>query len=167
VGQTGDFEDFCRAEYDRVARTAYWLSGDRQEATDLTQEAFARAFQRWKKLRLLDRPDAWVQRVVVNLALSHLRRRRFLPRLVSSLPERAKFDPEPPDPQLRRALLSLTDSQRVVIVLRYYLDRSIEEVARGLGKRPGTIRALTSQGLARLRQVLASEQLEVTHEARR
>jgi DNA-directed RNA polymerase specialized sigma24 family protein len=51
------------------------------------------------------------------------------------------------------------------VVLRFYADRSIEEVARTLGKRPGTIRALTSQGVARLRSSLGSiEDEEVSDE---
>jgi len=160
-----EFERLCRTQYARAVRTAYWMTGDREEALDLAQEAFVRARERWRTVAGMDRPDAWVQRVVVNLALSARRRRRLLPRLSSQRLETSVPGPELPDPQLREALLSLSPAQRAVIVLRFYADRSVEEVARDLGKRSGTVRALTSQGLGRLRELLSLE--EVDDEARR
>jgi RNA polymerase sigma-70 factor (ECF subfamily) len=157
---SGGFEAFCRAEYAAVVRLAFWMTGDRQESQDLAQEAFARAFERWRSVSKMDRPDAWVQRVTVNLALSARRRRRLLPRLLAQGEHRVVPEPDVADPDLTRALLSLTPSQRAAVVLRYYADRSVEEAAHDLGKRPGTVRALTSQGLARLRQALTMEGVE-------
>jgi RNA polymerase sigma-70 factor (sigma-E family) len=165
MGPDDEFERLCRAQYAKVVRTAYWMTGDREEALDLAQEALTRARERWRTVATMDRPDAWVQRVVVNLALSARRRRRLIPRLLSHRLETSVSGPEAPDPQLRGALLSLTPAQRAVIVLRFYADRSVAEVADDLGKRPGTVRALTSQGLGRLRELLSVE--EVDDEARR
>jgi DNA-directed RNA polymerase specialized sigma24 family protein len=65
--------------------------------------------------------------------------------------------PEPPAVELFDALRGLSPSQRAVVVLRYYSDQSIEDVAQVLGKRPGTVRALASQGLARLRASMQGE----------
>jgi RNA polymerase sigma factor (sigma-70 family) len=160
-----DFERLCRLEYERVVRTAYWMTGDRQEALDLAQEAFARACEWWGTVGRMDRPDSWVQRVVVNLALSAGRRGGLVPRLRSRIVETASPPPEAPDPELRRALLSLTPAQRAVIVLRFYADRSVADVADDLGKQPGTVRALTSQGLTRLREFFSLEGID--DEARR
>jgi RNA polymerase sigma-70 factor (sigma-E family) len=159
------FEAFIRGEYRRVVRTAYWMTGDQQDAADLAQEAFTRAYERWRTVSRMDRPDAWVQRVVVNLALSERRRRRIM-KMVRSR-EQIGVVPEiqVPDPALRDALLALTPAQRSVIVLRYYVDRSIDDVASDLGKRPGTVRALTAQGLARLREQMRTE--GDRHDARR
>lgn len=113
----------------------------------------------------MDRPDAWLQRVVVNLALSERWRRRIMDILRSREQIGVVPEMQAPDPALRRALLALTPAQRSVIVLRYYADRSIDDVARDLGKRPGTVRALTAQGLARLREQMTSE--GDRHDARR
>jgi RNA polymerase sigma-70 factor (sigma-E family) len=161
----GDFEAFVRDEYRRVVRTAYWMTGNQQDAADLAQEAFARAYERWRTVSRMDRPDGWVHRVVVNLALSERRRRRLME--IARSREQIGVVPEmqAPDPALRDALLALTPAQRSVIVLRYYVDRSIDDVARDLGKRPGTVRALTAQGLARLREQMATEGNR--HDARR
>ena len=150
------FEGFCRAEYARVARTAFLITGEWQEALDVTQETFVRAFERWRTIREMDRPDAWVHRVAANLAISSKRRARL--RIVRPKErERIVEEPELPDPQLREALASLTPAQRAVIVLRFYEDWSVSDVGEALGKRPGTVRALTEQGMARLRGSLTTE----------
>ncbi|MGH2674077.1 MAG: SigE family RNA polymerase sigma factor [Actinomycetota bacterium] len=157
------FEDFCQRHYSRLAGLAFLLTRDRQEAQDLAQEGLARAFERWGRVSRLDRPDAWVQRVVVNLAHSWKRRlRRVLP--VALPPDQFVIDPEVSDPALVRALGVLTPGQRTVIVLRFFLDWSVAQVADALGKQPGTVRALTAQGLDRLRRTLTQQ--EVSDEAR-
>lgn len=149
------FEQLCRREYPAVVRTAYLITGDREEALDVAQEAFARAYERWRGVSRMDRPGAWVMRVAANLALSWRRRQRVRNRrpapVVGTTPP-----PELPDPDLAAALLALTPAQRTAVVLRYYADLPVADVARALGKRPGTVRALTSQGLVRLRASLSA-----------
>jgi RNA polymerase sigma-70 factor (sigma-E family) len=159
------FDRLCRDEYASVVRTAYLITGDREEATDLAQEAFARAYERWKSVSRMDRPGGWLQRVVANLAISWRRRRRAVPEDRIDDRSAGVADPEGSDLDLMEALSSLTPGQRAAIVLRYYADQPVAAVARALGKRPGTVRALTSQGLARLREFMAQEEEE--DEARR
>ncbi len=150
------FERLWRAEYAQVLRTAYLITGDREEASDVAQEAFARAYERWRTVAALDRPGAWVQRVAANLAISWRRRERVRRR--TPQPAIEAFSQDLPEPELMRALRALPPAQRAAVVLRYYTDQSIEETARALGKRPGTIRALTSQGVQRLRELLSTEE---------
>jgi RNA polymerase sigma factor (sigma-70 family) len=152
-----EFEALCRSEYAAVVRAAYLMTGDREVALDVAQEAFARAYQHRRMLAGLDRPAAWVHRVATNEAPSSLRKRR-----VRSRPHPVQLtalSPEPvtPDDDLLAAVRSLAPAQRAAIVLRYYLDMSVEDAAAALGKRPGTVRALTSQALARLRERLPQE----------
>jgi RNA polymerase sigma-70 factor (sigma-E family) len=153
------FERLCRDEYAAILRAAYLITGDRQEALDVAQETFARAYQHWRTVSRLDRPAAWLQRVATNVALSWLRRRQVRGRVRAVPPpqyeaEAGSFEPAG---HLSRALATLSPGQRAVVVLRYYLDRSVEETATALGKRPGTVRALTSQALARLRETLPKD----------
>jgi RNA polymerase sigma factor (sigma-70 family) len=155
--ETADFEAICETTYEPVANAAFLIVGDRQEALDITQEAFARALERWSQVRVMSNPQGWVYRVAVNLALS---RRRGFRRLSNRVPDRAASSQEPNDPSLTASLMRLTPAQRAAIVLRFYLDLSIEDTATALGKRPGTVRALTSQGIARLRSELGPEWVE-------
>ena len=158
------YEALCRRHYADVVRTAYLITGDASEAVDLAQEAFARAFERWDRVSTLDRPEAWLHRVVANLSRSWWRR-RLLQRHRDRAAEEVVPEPQVVDPRLMEALRELPHAQRTAVVLRFYADRSIEEIAQTLGKRPGTIRALTSQGVARLRSSLGSiEDEEVSDE---
>ena len=149
------FDALYETEFPNVFRTAYLMTGDREEALDLTHEAFARAYERWPSVRGASNPAAWLQRVVANLAISWHRRRRVRQRFARRLgPDVLAIEPQVPDSELMAALRALTSAQRAVVVLRYFGDQSIDDVAEALGKRPGTVSALTSQALARLRELL-------------
>lgn len=147
------FDDLWREHFGPVCRTAFLIVGDPEEARDVAQEAFVRAFQHWRKVSRYDRPEAWVHRVAANLAISSVRRARRAARVRADV-----HDPEIPDAELMDALAILTPAQRAVVALRFYLDWTVEDVAQALGKRPGTIRALTHQGIERLRSQLKEEQ---------
>ena len=153
-----DFDRFCRDAYPSIVRLAYFVSGDRHEAEEIAQETLARAFARWTRVRSLAAPEAWARRVAANLAISARRRTRVR---MAHVPDRDRTVelPEPPDPALMDALRTLTPAQRVVVVLRYMDDRSVEDVAAELGKAPGTVRALAAQGAARLRARLTYEEV--------
>ena len=147
------YEAFFREQFPKAARTAALVVGDVQEGMDVAQEAMARAYQHWRKVSMMDRPDAWVLKVATNLALSRLRRRQ---------PRPVVDDPPAPEPatldaELLEAVRSLSPAQRSVIALRFYLDWSVEDVSDALGKKPGTVRALTHQGMERLRSILQEE----------
>jgi RNA polymerase sigma-70 factor (ECF subfamily) len=146
------FEAMWHEHYGSVARSAYLVVGDTEEAADIAQEAFARALQRWEAVRQLERPPAWVYKVAMNLALS---RRRALRRRIRAFPERGEVaPPDEPRDDVAAALRALTPAQRAVVVLRYYLDWPVDQVASTLGKRPGTIRALSHQAMQRLRMLV-------------
>jgi RNA polymerase sigma factor (sigma-70 family) len=154
------FEEMCRRHYTEVVRVAFLVTGDGQEALDVAQETFARAYERWGQVSTMENPVGWLMRVATNLSLSH--RRWSLRRAPPSAHEPAT-DVQG-DPGVSAALATLTPSQRAAVVLRFYLDLSIEDTARTLGKRPGTVRALTSQGVARLREQLGDSWMEVRDE---
>ena len=157
------FERLCREEHANLVRTAWLITGDREEAMDLAQEAFARAYARWRTVSGLDRPGAWLTRVVVNLAISWRRRRAVVGRvqlpLTMSAPPADEMVTWADDPVIL-ALRQLPPAQRTAVVLRYFVDLSVEEAARVLGKRPSTIRALTSQAVSRLRATFPATGLE-------
>jgi RNA polymerase sigma-70 factor (sigma-E family) len=156
--ESSDFEELCDSTYERVVKAAFLILGDRDEARDVAQETFARAFARWSRVRGMDNPEGWLYRVAVNLSLSW--RERAVRRVLRQPPDRAQEQVESSDPTLTDALRRLTPAQRTAVVLRFYLDLSIDSTAETLGKSPGTVRALSSQGIARLREDLGSNWLE-------
>ncbi|HET6298134.1 MAG TPA: SigE family RNA polymerase sigma factor [Kribbella sp.] len=155
---TDDFEEFARARTPYLYRTAWLLAGDRHHAEDLVQETLAKMFRAWPGLERIDNPAAYAQTVLTRTYISQRRRRSWTETPVSATPERAD---RPGDPELRlslqKALAELAPLDRAVLVLRFFEDRSVEQVALDLGKKPGAIRTRTSRALDRLRTVLGDD----------
>jgi RNA polymerase sigma-70 factor (ECF subfamily) len=146
-----EFSDFYRAHWSSLAQALTFAVGDRDLAVEVTDEAMARAYPRWRKLRGYDSPAAWVYRVGFNLAVSH--RRRLARRLPWA--QREASDPMPvTDPAIRTALLELAPQFRSVVVCRLLLDWSVDETARALGVRPSTVRTRLHRALQKLHVTL-------------
>jgi RNA polymerase sigma-70 factor (sigma-E family) len=144
-----DFDAFVGARMGALVRFGYALTGDLGHAEDLVQTALLKVYRR--RVRP-DDPERYVRRAIVNANLSRFRRRRVRESLVEALPDRPA--PEPPPDQaeaLGRLLAGLTPRQRTVLALRYGADLSEAETAELLGVTVGTVKALASRGLARLR----------------
>jgi RNA polymerase sigma-70 factor (sigma-E family) len=161
------FEEFSREQLPGLVRFAAVLTGDRDLAQDLVQEALVRAHLRWSRVAETDRPDLYLRKMVVNGYLSW--RRRWYQRAVRSVSDTTWFqEPEAADPatriadheQLAGLLSGLSRPQQAAIVLRFYEDRTDDEIADVLGCKAGTVRSHVSRGLAVLR-VRMREQLEV------
>lgn len=149
-------ESFCRMEYPRLVAAMTLYTGDPDLAAELAQEALARAHRDWARVSELPAPGAWTHRVVVNLANSAWRRRRYEHLARSRAAARlrtstAEFGVDGGAIEIRRALTGLPARQREAVVLRYLLDLSVEQTAERMHCAAGTVRALTSQGIARLR----------------
>lgn len=132
-------------------RVAYRLLGDREDASDLAQEAVARAVMRWAKVS--GYADQWVATVAANLAIGLLRRRRPEP----ATPDAGITDPFAGDRvDLARSLRKLTRRQQEVVVLRYLADLSERDVAERLGCSEGSVKQHASRGLGALRADLGA-----------
>jgi len=159
--------DLYRAEGAHVVNLAYLLTGQRQLAEDLAQDAFLRVASRIREVS----PDAfgaYLRRTVVNLVRSHYRHvrveRRYADRVESDAERRREAneassmmtDADTRD-ELWTALRQLPSRQREAIVCRYYLDLSEEETAAALGCRRGTVKSRLARALVRLRADLGEE----------
>jgi RNA polymerase sigma-70 factor (sigma-E family) len=154
-----EFRDFFAEEYWRLRQVGFLLTGDWVEADELAQDAMARTYGAWARIRQRDRAAAYARRVLVNHYRSLARRARVEARhLLATRPE-DRYEPElSGDSQLLwEALERLPARQRSAVVLRFYLDLPEAEVARLLGASPGTVKSWTHRGLARLRVALASQ----------
>ncbi len=126
-------------------RLAALLLGSEIDARDATHDAAVIAWERFAGLRDHERFEAWFQRILVNVCRDRLRRRRR----VRVLPMDDVSEPAVPDgiaglaerDALRRAVLALSPDHRTVVVLRYFADLSIEEVAERTGEPLGTVKS--------------------------
>ncbi|WP_425528128.1 SigE family RNA polymerase sigma factor [Yinghuangia seranimata] len=136
-------------------RTAYVLTGNRETAEDLLQEALERACRNWKRVTAADSPEAYVRTIVVNLANDRRRRLRRRGEELPVVPDRT--DPHDAYRQLEqrdeliRALQALPVGMRTVVVLHYLHDMDDQGIAATLGITPGSVRSQLSRALAKLR----------------
>jgi RNA polymerase sigma factor (sigma-70 family) len=125
------FAEFYEEAKDPVFRMVLAWTGDRGWAEEVTAEAFARAYERWDKVRVHPNRHAWVAHTARNMYRSWWR--RVARRETADVPDRSVPAPrEPLDPQLRRAILALPRRQREIVVLRYLCDLTPSEVAEVL-----------------------------------
>lgn len=151
--------DLYRWYADDAVRLAYLITGDRALAEDLVQDAFVKLAGRLLHLRGSGGFEAYLRRTVVNLANSYFRRRRVERRYEEREASMLRLTRNDLDitsrEAARRALLELPPRQRTAIVLRFYVDLSEAQTAEVMGCRRGTVKSLVSQGLEKLRPLMA------------
>ncbi|GAB3840867.1 RNA polymerase sigma factor [Dactylosporangium cerinum] len=148
---TADFAAFYHADYGRLTAQLYAYLGDAAEAEDVVQEAYLRAWQRWKTVSGYADPVAWVRRVAWNLATSRLRRVAVAARtLRAQRPVTVVEALGPERVALVAALRQLPDRERQALVLHYIADLPVDEIAELLGAPRGSVASWMSRGRARL-----------------
>ncbi|MEY2477812.1 MAG: hypothetical protein QOG87_3127 [Actinomycetota bacterium] len=158
-----ELADITRREYPRLVGMLALYTGDRQVAEDLAQEALVRLHQRWARAPELERVEAWLSRVAMNLANSWWRRRYAEHRANRrALVERTPATLEPETVlAVRAAVAELPRRQRAAVILRFYGGCSVAETAQAMRCREGTVKSLTSHAVTRLRASLQFSDDEV------
>ncbi|HEY7022210.1 MAG TPA: RNA polymerase sigma factor [Ktedonobacterales bacterium] len=154
-----EFEGFFRAHEARLSAYLWRMTGDRQSASDLCQETFLRAWQRFGAIRAYDRPDAWLFRVATNLALQLARRKKAPVGAAGPLDE--AFEPSMSDPAwrlaerdlVRETLLELPPRARSLLILREVSGFSAEEAAQTLGMSLSAVKVALWRARAQFREV--------------
>lgn len=150
------FDEFWRAERDRLYRVLAVGLGDAKLAAEAVDEAMARALQRWPKIRAYDDPAGWVFRVAHNWATSWRRKLSLRPTVPVDRLDRAVED-SVPDVDVGRVLDELPHEQRMMLALRFGLDWPIARIAGALDVPVGTVKSRlhrTLKALAERKEVL-------------
>jgi RNA polymerase sigma-70 factor (ECF subfamily) len=154
------FREFYERMQPRAIGVGRRLLGDRTAAEDLAAEAFARAYSRWSSVRSHPNPEAWLLRVVGNLAVDHVRREGRRP---ESRADGERADPSADDAALRvdlaKALHRLSSRQQEVVVMRYLIDLTEDDVAVSLGMTTGSVKTHLHRATTKLRSELSPEAL--------
>jgi RNA polymerase sigma factor (sigma-70 family) len=161
VGAVEDFDRFYAREFPQMVNIAYAVSGSRMAAEDLAQEAMIAAYRRWDEIGRLDRPGAWVRRVVLNRAASayhrHMAEARALLRL-------APLRGEPPaelsveTDEFWGAVRRLPRRQAQAVVLHYLEESPLADIADAMGCSENTVKVHLFRGRRSLAESLRLEE---------
>jgi len=155
-----EFAAFVAARRPHLRRVAYALCGDWHQAEDLVQTALAKLYVAWPRIHRVGAEEAYARRVIVNASIDESRRpwRRERAGLDADTHDRPATPASTEDRSaLVDALQDLPPMQRKAVVLRHWLDLSVEETARELGIATGTVKSHTSRGLAALHAALTAD----------
>jgi RNA polymerase sigma-70 factor (sigma-E family) len=153
----GEFAEFVEAAWPGLYRTAYLILGEHQLAEDLVQTTLAKTFASWGKVRDQGAAMGYARVVLANTAASWFRRRSWRnEKPTETLPDESQVAGSDPSdrPALMEALRRLPPRQRAVVVLRFYDDLSVREVAHALACSEGTVKSQTHHAMTQLRVLL-------------
>ena len=157
-GSVDDFDRLYEATNQRLFGTLVTLLRDRAAAEDCLQEAYLRAFRAWPRWRADAPAEAWLHRIAINVAVSHVRRERLrhVGEVISRLGLRSNPDPsDSAAPLLVRELRALPPKQAAALVLRHLHGYSNREIAHALGVPERTIASRLATARKRLQARLA------------
>jgi RNA polymerase sigma-70 factor (sigma-E family) len=157
-----EFIEFATVTSPRLRRTAFLLCGDWHTAEDLAQTTLVKVFASWRRISRKEAADTYATRTLVNTYLADRRRKRVGEVLTATLPERA-IQPQTPETRVvvLDALATLPPKARAVVVLRYWSDLSVDQVAAVLGCSAGNVKSQSSRALDKLRILLGDAVSEI------
>lgn len=145
----------------RLYRTALGILGSPHDAADALQEAGLRAFRYFDSLADPAAGPAWLTRILINTCYDVARRRsRAIPTGLGVVENPGGYTAPETDWELLDALQALSPEQRATVVLRFFQDLSIPQIAQVMAVPEGTVKSRLHASMARLRMVLASSQKE-------
>jgi RNA polymerase sigma-70 factor (ECF subfamily) len=144
-----DFEEHFRREYQQVLGSLILAIGDSDIAEDSAAEAFARAYEKWDRVRAMERPTGWIYTVAFNVARRRLRRRAVERRLLLKFHPRTELPPET-GLELWDLVRTLPPRERTAVVLRYAADLREADVAKAMGISPGAVAKTLNVARSRL-----------------
>jgi RNA polymerase sigma-70 factor (sigma-E family) len=161
VTSAEEFIEFATVTSPRLRRTAFLLCGDWHTAEDLAQTTLAKVFGSWVRISRKDAANAYATRILVNTYLADRRRKRVGEVLTATPPEHA-VQPQAPEARmvLLDALATLPPGARAVVVLRYWSDLSVDQVAAVLGCSAGNVKSQSARALDKLRILLGEAAAE-------
>ena len=147
-------------DYQKYYRLAYSYVGNEADALDIVQESAYKAIKDCRKVREPDYIGTWIHRIVINTALDFLRKqKKESPGMADEEMEISYVD-QYRDMDLMDVLKQLEEKDRTIIVLRYFEDMRLEDVARATGDNLNTVKTRLYRALKRLRIELEPDEME-------
>ncbi len=153
-----DYTEYVTAQLPWLRKLAYLLTQDWHRADDVVQTAITQLYRHWHRVERMNNPDGYARTVLVRSYLGERRRWGARVHLTADPPDTAtEVEDHAGRMAVRAALAAVPPRQQATLVLRFYCDLSVEQVAEALGCSQGTVKSQTARGLEALRRALASE----------
>ena len=152
---TADTERILTDNYEKYYRLAYSYMRNEDDALDVVQESAYRAIRDCGKVKNKDYLSTWIYRIVVNTALDLLRKKKK-ETLTEELPE-IPVEDQYQETELRTILNQLDHKSKTIIILRYFEDLKLEDIADIMGDNLNTVKARLYRSLKKLRLNLEAE----------
>jgi RNA polymerase sigma-70 factor (ECF subfamily) len=154
------FEDLYRRELRAMIALGTTLTGSPEVGVDLTHEAMLRAYRDWARVGAMERPGAWIRRVLINLAIDHQRRRNRERRALARLGTATSLELiDPVSDRFWAAVRALPERQRAAVSLHYIDDLSIDGIAEILQVSAGTIKTSLFKARQTLSRTMRAEEV--------
>lgn len=150
-----DTEQILTVNYEKYYRLAYSYMRNEDDALDVVQESAYRAIRDCGKVKNKDYLSTWIYRIVVNTALDLLRKKKK-ETLTQELPE-IPVEDQYQETELRTMLDQLDHKSKTIIILRYFEDLKLEDIAEILGDNLNTVKARLYRSLKKLRLNLEAD----------
>ncbi len=167
-GDRGAFESLMRAYSGFVYSLAFRMLGGRADAEEVFQETFFRAWSHLNSFRSGGNFTHWIKRIATNLCIDRLKARKRQDAYenaqveeVCSWQEEEQHPEEREHPMVNQLLAQLSSNHRAAVVLFYLEDRSVEEVARTLKQKPGTVKIWLFRARQKMKAVLEAKGYEL------
>ena len=146
AGDSSAFEGLVERYQKPLYNTALRMTGDSEEARDITQEAFVKAYERLSDYRPEHKFFSWIYRILINGTLNHLKHRKHTQELDAEIasherPPDEEFDARRQSLRIEKALGDLSFDQRLVVVMRYFNDMSYVEMSAILSLPEKTVKS--------------------------
>jgi RNA polymerase sigma-70 factor, ECF subfamily len=167
--EQSNLEKLYHQHFNKTYRSAYLVTGDHQLAEDAAQEAFLKAFANMDKLRDIEKFGSWVNVIAANYSIDLLRKKKRMV-FTDSIAIHADKNPgaSPQDSwekietaqEVRDALLLLEPDEREILVLKYFNDLSIDEIASAIETPSGTIKSRLFRARKKMQKLLQPKKQE-------
>ncbi len=158
MDRESEFRDLFADEYAPVVGTVFMIVQDHARAEELAQDAFMQLLRHWRQVSGYEQPEAWVRRVAIRLALRSARREdRLRVAMQRTVPERSELSDAAVSMEVLAAVRALSPKERAVVVLHYFEDRPVDEIADLLECTPSAVKMRLSRARHHLADLLVEE----------
>ena len=158
MGLKQKVEDKLLSNYENYYRLAYSYVKNENDAMDVVQESAYKAIKSYRLIKKEEYISTWIYRIVVNASLDFLRKRKF--EVVGVMDYEIPYEDNYKDFDMHDILNQLEEEDRVIVILRYFEDQKLEDIADITGNNLSTVKTKLYRALRKLKVTMEKEEAQ-------